>query len=474
MKGFYKFALVSVLSLTSCQLDVGISDSVKKSCARICRSLKTCKMLPSALGSGSDQDQAKANCRTRCELTSKSMRNDIENCLEEVDAGANWCNERSPCIDAQDCLLGLFSSDVNVIGTGEVSVRFALGSEDREVDGGCQNLYSTDWYCEGSPGGWYGQSEKDRHELYSKCMINIKENKGNEEKDHNYYCGEDKQVCEEALCGIEGSEKLCEALNIADIRVFALQKGIEYQEVSRSCADALTGRYRFPDLLPGKVKVGAKIRGAIDRDNIFLNDETPNYSCVKSDTDIDASTAPDSGVCANADKEDLEQSVYTDSQSWCFVVFGRELLVGEGKTVPSTIPVLPANKLGQIIEGIYNCPNATGRNYLLCEETLELCHDNRDNDGDTKIDCLDEDCAGLCQENTAALCNDNIDNDLDGLSDWDDPECQEQRPSERSSIDAGLNKTNKGTQSLEETDRDPTDETDGPAEKQDGGLVPSS
>ncbi len=63
------------------------------------------------------------------------------------------------------------------------------------------------------------------------------------------------------------------------------------------------------------------------------------------------------------------------------------------------------------------------------EDTLTLCSDGIDNDGDGLVDLSDPDCAPFVppppppQENTSALCADGIDNDGDGLVDLNDPDC---------------------------------------------------
>ena len=73
------------------------------------------------------------------------------------------------------------------------------------------------------------------------------------------------------------------------------------------------------------------------------------------------------------------------------------------------------------------------------ENTLALCSDNTDNDGDTFIDCNDSGCCSVrtdCKtaapdsfcgkkgvENTLALCSDNTDNDGDKFTDCDDKDC---------------------------------------------------
>ena len=62
---------------------------------------------------------------------------------------------------------------------------------------------------------------------------------------------------------------------------------------------------------------------------------------------------------------------------------------------------------------------------MLVENTIFLCWDGIDNDGDGLEDCEDEDCKAfiVCQENTLVACNDNIDNDRDGLVDCFDDDC---------------------------------------------------
>jgi len=54
------------------------------------------------------------------------------------------------------------------------------------------------------------------------------------------------------------------------------------------------------------------------------------------------------------------------------------------------------------------------------ENTLALCTDELDNDGDTAIDCDDSDCEAFCE---ALHCGDGEDNDGDGLIDCADPDC---------------------------------------------------
>ncbi|MBP46334.1 MAG: hypothetical protein CMH53_00120 [Myxococcales bacterium] len=55
------------------------------------------------------------------------------------------------------------------------------------------------------------------------------------------------------------------------------------------------------------------------------------------------------------------------------------------------------------------------------DQVPEDCTDGKDNDGDTKIDCVDSDCSSqaVCKE----ICDDGKDNDLDDQIDCKDPEC---------------------------------------------------
>ena len=66
-------------------------------------------------------------------------------------------------------------------------------------------------------------------------------------------------------------------------------------------------------------------------------------------------------------------------------------------------------------------------NCMTFENTINLCNDGIDNDGDGLVDCMDEDCKALvpCLENTLIACNDLYDNDGDGLVDCFDSDCWE-------------------------------------------------
>lgn len=64
------------------------------------------------------------------------------------------------------------------------------------------------------------------------------------------------------------------------------------------------------------------------------------------------------------------------------------------------------------------------------EDDMTACADGCDNDGDSFVDCQDDDCARfaatLCldtMENTIGRCSDGIDNDGDGPFDCNDPNC---------------------------------------------------
>jgi hypothetical protein len=54
------------------------------------------------------------------------------------------------------------------------------------------------------------------------------------------------------------------------------------------------------------------------------------------------------------------------------------------------------------------------------EDCAEICDDSFDNDGDSLVDCDDDDCATECPEPD---CTDGVDNDSDGLTDCEDPDC---------------------------------------------------
>lgn len=65
-----------------------------------------------------------------------------------------------------------------------------------------------------------------------------------------------------------------------------------------------------------------------------------------------------------------------------------------------------------------------------CESEAGYCGDGHDNDGDGRIDCADDDCAGSggpgghsCEPAGETTCHDGFDNDGDGVGDCADPDC---------------------------------------------------
>ena len=57
------------------------------------------------------------------------------------------------------------------------------------------------------------------------------------------------------------------------------------------------------------------------------------------------------------------------------------------------------------------------------EPVVEICDNGIDDDGDTKIDCCDEECATFAGCAKETLCTDQTDNDCDGKTDAADPDC---------------------------------------------------
>ncbi len=60
-----------------------------------------------------------------------------------------------------------------------------------------------------------------------------------------------------------------------------------------------------------------------------------------------------------------------------------------------------------------------------CGARERICDDDRDNDGDRLVDCLDPDCfdSSACDGDREEICDDYVDNDGDRLVDCQDPEC---------------------------------------------------
>ncbi|MCP4680262.1 MAG: hypothetical protein GY854_33175 [Deltaproteobacteria bacterium] len=449
MKGVFIAALAAILAATpACVRDEGIHDTVKNGCEKICEKLEKCEMLPSVLGSG-NKEEAAANCKLRCEVTSGETRGDIENCLSGIDdAGLAWCEEDTPCLYAQGCLLELFSSAIPVVGTGDVEVGFGVGKEES-----CKNLNEPSQYC-GSSHGLYRHADAEG-ELFWQCETGKCSESGKEGTD-----------CDMAQCGTGGSGRLCDALNITDIHVFVSQRGNVMQKSPHACAAVLSGEARFQDLIPGRVRVGAKIRGTSGAGDYSFLQKACGMSCRSNDVKVDSADCLgarlDAGLCADAGVMEETLPAASQSQSWCFVVYGRDVIVEAGNTVQTAIPIPHGDKLGQVIDEILGCPDTTKQGIFLCEESPELCSDGADNDGDNNIDCADEDCVEFCNEDSAARCADLRDNDGDSLVDCQDPDCAEQESCAIPDMDAAVDPEEIGTDSTIDTGIDAGSKEGGP------------
>ncbi|MFH1434151.1 MAG: hypothetical protein ABIJ56_00405 [Pseudomonadota bacterium] len=84
--------------------------------------------------------------------------------------------------------------------------------------------------------------------------------------------------------------------------------------------------------------------------------------------------------------------------------------------------------------GLFFAPLEAAAQEAEQENTAEACRDQKDNDGDGKIDCLDSNCGYLAfckiklesmkgDENTEETCSDSFDNDEDGFTDCYDQDC---------------------------------------------------
>lgn len=182
-------------------------------CARSCRSLLTCSMLPSSLGSDAD------NCAARCR--NSTAAGEIIRCAERVDIDSNdWCSAPSHCNDLAQCLLEI---DSGAALTGETAVRLI------PVEGAaqaCGDVVACDGCAAGASDAAGGSSSA------TLC----------------------DPVAAQAYCETDGQR-------VSTVTAFIQTNG-EYFEQEQECAAALTRGIEFDTVPVGTIKAGLVFRGA--------------------------------------------------------------------------------------------------------------------------------------------------------------------------------------------------------------------
>jgi hypothetical protein len=94
---------------------------------------------------------------------------------------------------------------------------------------------------------------------------------------------------------------------------------------------------------------------------------------------------------SQTDSDSETDSSETD-EPWCIVLYSEETPLKEGMDITIPIPVPDACELKSLLD-------EKKKSYIyICEEGTALCSDNKDNDGDGKMDCDDPDCIEPCAE----------------------------------------------------------------------------
>jgi hypothetical protein len=130
-------------------------------------------------------------------------------------------------------------------------------------------------------------------------------------------------------------------------------------------------------------------------------------------------------VVADGLTSDLDLFVLQDQGGGCDPNTCVDFSTNGGMNAESvTFPVVSGNTYYVVVDGWNNNVGPFELN-VACDDTVtpsEICNDGIDNDGDTRIDCLDVDCVGApgCSSED---CDDNIDNDLDAFIDCADADC---------------------------------------------------
>jgi len=136
-------------------------DPDEPQCETLCRGLKTCGLLPSALGIGSSAELQYQNCRARC-LESVSNKPEPEAAAGEGETGESpvekvlkclpkdpnpawgWCSEQADCATVASCLQARLPAAAGfsdlVVRTGVAKGEESAGAGGREpdVDDGCK------------------------------------------------------------------------------------------------------------------------------------------------------------------------------------------------------------------------------------------------------------------------------------------------------------------------------------------------
>jgi|GEM_PF-2308708 len=165
------------------------------------------------------------------------------------------------------------------------------------------------------------------------------------------------------------------------------------------------GLYRIHTLV-------AEVTNPASEDYLDLNIIVPGSSGLF----IVANCINDHGICADLDFPGRVHLVFGPADMMCMTFENSINLCMDG--------------IDNDGDGLVDCADEECKDLINCEEsTLIACNDLTDNDGDGLVDCFDPDCFGftLCFER-GANCDDGIDNDGDGLIDCADNSCDGSAP----------------------------------------------
>lgn len=364
-----------MVSLCCCILLGCDTTSSPPNCSELCALARDCAVLPSALGAGPDPYE---NCKQRCANSEDAgiAKSITANCGAASKAEvASWCEGRGTCAVFGACLARELGRATPIaVGSLNVSLVGTFPGLPLDGDGGSSTT--------GMGGGGGGGA----------VARNTGTAGGAPVRDFN-----SKSMCKK----VQGSEyartsaeEFCSLLAASQLSIVLESRYFIGGTIATgSCVDMLSVPLLFESLPVGGIRVAVRIEGSFpSMDNEGGAGGQPEPPSAASEDGEDVAGEGDGG-------QGGPDPAPASLASYCLTVQSSDgiVLAGGGATSDRNLSILLplVNDLLRLAHSPGELPDESKQVYG-CENTLELCSNGVDDDGDRRSDCAESECSSFC------------------------------------------------------------------------------